>query len=139
MNRLTRQSPFSTEPFADAFEGFLRPIRGFVEDGPHMDMDITEKDHEYLLQVEIPGIDKKDLQVDIDGNEVRISAKRTSEKEVKDGRVVRSERYWGEMQRVVSLSCGIEQEKVTAAYENGVLKLTLPKKVADSRHRITIA
>lgn len=140
MSRLTRYSPFSTEPFADAFEGFLRPIRGFVEDGPRMDIDITENDNEYILQAEMPGLEKEDIQVDIDGSEVRISAKKTSEKEVKEaGRVVRSERYWGQMQRAVSLGSGIDESKVAAVYDKGVLKLTLPKKAGDSSRRITIS
>lgn len=139
MTRLTRYSPFSTEPLADAFEGFLRPIRGFVEDGPRMDLDITENDNEYILQAEIPGVEKDDIQVDIEGNDVRITAKKTSQKESKDGHAVRSERYWGQMQRVVSLASGIDESKTTAVYDKGVLKLTLPKKAGDSARRIAIS
>ncbi|OZI60735.1 Hsp20/alpha crystallin family protein [Bordetella genomosp. 11] len=140
MSRLTRYSPFSAEPFADAFEGFLRPIRGLAEDGPRMDLDITENDKEYVLQAEIPGMNKEDIQVDIDGGEVRISAKKSSEKEVKDGdRVVRSERYWGQMQRAVSFATSIDEDHVTAVYDKGVLKLTLPKKAGDGTRRIEIS
>ncbi|CAM3657965.1 SHSP domain-containing protein [Bordetella sputigena] len=140
MSRLTRYSPFSTEPLADAFEGFLRPIRGMVEDGPRMDLDITESDNEYVLQAEIPGVEKEDIQVDINGNEVRISAKKSSQKEVKDGeRVVRSERYWGQMQRAVALASNVDESKATAVYDKGVLKLTLPKKAGDASRRLTIS
>ena len=52
---------------------------------------------------------------------------------------MRSERYWGQMQRVVSLASGIDESKTTAVYDKGVLKLTLPKKAGDSARRIAIS
>ncbi|OWT74693.1 Hsp20/alpha crystallin family protein [Achromobacter sp. HZ34] len=140
MSRLIRYSPFSAEPFADAFEGFLRPIRGIVEDRAHMDIDLSETASEYVVQAEIPGVDKADISVDIDGSTIRISAKKSSEHKIeKDGEVLRSERYWGELQRALTLASAVDEEKATASYENGVLRLTLPKRAGEAKRRLTIA
>jgi len=140
MSRLTRYSPFSTEPFADAFEGLLRPMRGLADEAARMDMDIIDNDSEYVLHVEIPGVDKNDIQVDLDGDQVRIAArKRAGNEQVKDGQAVRRERYWGEMHRVVSLAGLVDASKATATYENGVLTLKLPKQAGESQHRIAIS
>lgn len=140
MTRLTRYNPFSADPLADAFEGFLRPIRGFVDDGARMDLDISETESEYIIQAEIPGVEKSDINVDIDGNTLRISAKKTSENKVeKDGTVLRSERYWGELQRALTLSAPVDEEKASASYENGVLRLTLPKRAGEGKRRLTVA
>ena len=75
----------------------------------------------------------------IDGNVVSISAKAERRKELKEGeRVLRSERYSGMISRSFSLECDIDEGAATAEYQNGVLSLTLPKKVASSRKRLEV-
>lgn len=136
MARLTQYSPFSTDPFADVFQAFLRPIRQQGDDqSPRMDIDITEATDKYVLKAEVPGIDKKDISVTIDGNTVMISANKEKSSEVKEGdNVIRQERYWGRVQRSVSLASPIDQAGAKAVCENGVLVLTLPK-TAGSQHK----
>ncbi|CAB3901378.1 Hsp20/alpha crystallin family protein [Achromobacter anxifer] len=129
MSRLTQYSPFSSEPFADVFQAFLRPIRQNLDDqAPRMDIDVTESGDKYVLKAEVPGVDKKDISVEIDGNTVMISANKEKSSEVKEeGNVVRQERFWGRVQRSVSLASPIDQAAAKAVCENGVLVLTLPK------------
>ncbi|TAM86799.1 MAG: Hsp20/alpha crystallin family protein [Candidimonas sp.] len=137
MPRLIRYSPFSAEPFADVFQAFLRPIRSDLDDqAPRMDIDVTEVGDKYVLKAEVPGIDKKDISVEIDGNTVMILANKEENTEVKEaGNVVRQERYWGKIQRSVSLASPIDESAAKAVCENGVLVLTLPK-AAGSRNKV---
>ncbi|CAB3901392.1 Hsp20/alpha crystallin family protein [Achromobacter mucicolens] len=136
MSRLTQYSPFSSEPFADVFQAFLRPIRQNGEDqAPRMDIDVTEAGDKYVLKADVPGIDKKDITVQIDGNTVMISANKEKHSETKEaGNVIRQERFWGQVQRSVSLASPIDEAAAKAVCENGVLTLTLPKS-AGSRNK----
>ena len=82
-----------------------------------------------LLEADLPGFKKEDISVDIEGETLTIRAERTEEKEEKDGKgnFVKRERSYGSFSRSFDMT-GIRTEDVSAAYENGVLKLTLPKK-----------
>lgn len=91
--------------------------------------DITETADGYLLEAELPGYNKEDIQLSIDGDMLTISAERKAESEEKDNenRVIRSERRYGSCSRRFDIS-GINAEAIGAKYENGILSLTLPKK-----------
>ena len=81
-----------------------------------------------------------DRQIEIDGDQVSISAEVKQEKEVKEGaRVVHSERYYGKVSRAFRLGQEIDQAGAVAKFADGVLELTLPKKAAASRKQITIS
>jgi HSP20 family protein len=140
MPRLTQYSPFSAEPFADVFQAFLRPIRHGADDqAPRMDIDVTEEGDKYVLKAEVPGIDKKDISVEIDGNTVMISANKEKSSEVKEGgNTIRQERFWGRIQRSVSLASSIDESAAKAVCENGVLILTLPKAAGNRNKTLRI-
>ena len=90
--------------------------------------DISEKDGEYLLEAELPGFDKNDINVEVDGDTLTISAthsEENSEKD-KDGNYVRRERRFGSFSRSFNVE-GIDTAKIKADYKNGVLSLNLPK------------
>lgn len=149
MNGITRYDPFNEltrfDPFLDMDDMFnrmmMRPIlRGGMEIGPQIKMDVKEADGQYLVNAEIPGVNKDDIHVTIDGNRVSISAEVKQEKEAKEGeRVVRCERSYGMASRSFSLADEVDEGKVQAKYNNGVLELTLPKKSGSSRKEIPIA
>lgn len=126
----------SADSFPDFFHAFLRPIRQQAEDwGAGMGIDITESDQEFVLKAEIPGVSKDDIHVEIEDNTVTIRADKEQNKEAKDeGRVIRQERFWGQVERTVSLSRSIDESAAKATYQNGLLTLVLPKK-ADRAHR----
>ena len=77
----------------------------------------------------LPGMKKEDIAVDIDGDYLTISAQRNTETEEKDDKnsYVRRERSYGSFSRSFNIS-NIKSEEISGSYENGVLKLTLPKK-----------
>ena len=82
----------------------------------------------YLVKADMPGVAKDDIRVDVDGNMVTISAEvRREKKDEKEGKVLRSERYYGTMSRSFTLPVDVEFAKAEAKYADGVLRLTLPK------------
>ena len=140
MANLTRYSPVD-DAFDDLFRGFfMRPVR--MEGAPDMQikMDVKEDDKGYTVHAEIPGVKKDDIHVNIDGNQVSISAEVKSEKEVKEGeKVLRSERYYGNVSRAFTLGQDVDEASAQAKYSDGVLELILPKKAAAKAKRLTIS
>ena len=90
--------------------------------------DIRDAGDAYVLEADLPGMKKDDIHIDIDGERLSISAERSAVREEKDenGGYIRCERSYGSFSRSFDIS-GIRAEDISAAYEDGVLKLTLPK------------
>ncbi len=150
MANITRFNPFSNEParfdpFWDVDDMFNRfMMRPFLREGmeaePYIRMDLKEADGKYVVNAEIPGVNKDDIHVTIEGNRVSISAEVKHEKETKEGeRLIRAERSYGMASRSFTLAEDVDQSKVQAKYTNGVLELTLPKKAGTTRREITIS
>ena len=100
--------------------------------------DIKDEGDRYELEADLPGFDKKDIHLDINGDMLTVSAERHSEHEEKDkkNKYVRCERSYGSYSRSFDLS-GVKADEIKAKYENGVLKLTMPKKdknLPEARH-----
>lgn len=90
--------------------------------------DITEKDGKYILEADLPGFKKEDISVDIDKDCLTITAEHKSEeKDENADSYIRRERYYGSYTRSFNVK-GIDTEAITAAYNDGVLTLTMPKK-----------
>lgn len=149
MNDITRFSPLNElarfDPFGDMDDVFnrfaMRPFsRKAMEIEPQIKMDVKEADGKYMVKAEIPGVNKDDIHVTVDGNMVSISAEVKQEKEEKEGeRVIRSERSYGMASRSFTLADEVDQSKVEAKYNNGVLELTLPKKPGSTSKKIAIS
>lgn len=106
---------------------------------PRIKMDINETEKFYTVRADIPGVNKEDIKVMIDGCKVSICAEINKElKEKKEGDMCCSERYCGEQYRSFTLSHDIDDKKAKAKYNNGVLELTLPKKASSARKQLTI-
>lgn len=104
-----------------------------------INLDITETPEAYKVQADIPGVKKEDISVVIENRQLQISAETKQEKEEKkDEKVIMSERYFGYVSRQVTLPGDVDQSKVDARYENGVLYLTLPKTFSKTSNRIAI-
>jgi HSP20 family protein len=141
MANITRFDPFSTN-LNDLFEGlFLRPVRVDTNAGQQLQMkiDVTQNDKAYSVKADMPGVKKEDIHVEIDGNIVAISAEVKKEKEEKkDERLVRSERYYGRLERSFTLDHDVDEAAVEAKYSDGVLNLTLPKKAKTTSKQIAV-
>ena len=95
--------------------------------------DITEKDGKYILEADLPGFKKEDISVDIDKDCLTITAEHKSEeKEENADSYIRRERFYGSYTRSFNVK-GIDTEAITAAYNDGVLTLTMPKKEPEVR------
>lgn len=79
------------------------------------------------LKLEVPGMEAKDLDVQVTENAVYISAERKSENKSEENGVTKSEFHYGKFQRVIPLSARVQNTNVTAEYKDGILNLTLPK------------
>ena len=132
------------DPLDDLFRGFfVRPVDfgtgTSATEAPQMRVDVKENTDGYEVHAELPGMKKEDIHVHIDGPVVSISAERKQEKEVRDGeRVLRTERYFGKVSRSFQLGQDIDEARAQARFADGVLELTLPKKVAASSRKLTI-
>lgn len=131
------------DPFDDLFRGFfVRPVdfNGAPAQTPSIKMDVQEQGDSYLVHAELPGVKKEDIHVVVEGNLVSISAEVKQEKETKEGdRVLRSERYFGKVSRSFQLEQDLDDTKAAAKFNDGVLELTLPKRVASPSKRLTIS
>jgi HSP20 family protein len=142
MNPLTRYEPLAGQ-LDNLFNDFFRPAfvldnRPAAEVG-RLRVDVKETGDAYLVDAEIPGVKKEDIHVEIEGNEVSIAAEVKQEKEAKEGeRVLRTERFYGKVERRFALPQEIDEGKANAKFDNGVLALTLPKKQTVAAKRIDI-
>ena len=112
------------------FRDFEEMSRSFWDDSnvSAFRTDITEKDGRYILEADLPGFKKEDISVDIDKDCLTISAEHKSEENEEDANsYIRRERYYGSYSRCFNVK-GIDTEAITAAYNDGVLTLTMPKK-----------
>jgi len=132
-------NPFrELEEFEQNF--FNTPFSSFfgLQDLAEFKTDVTDEGDHYLLEADLPGFDKKDIQLDINGDTLTVRAERHSKLEEKDkkDKLVRIERSYGSYSRQFNIS-GVEAEQIKARYDNGVLMLTLPKKqttLPEGRH-----
>ena len=147
-NITARNDPFQElarfDPFRD-FEGlfaFPRAPRRWLAEmpvEPAIKLDVSEDDKAYHVKAELPGVKKEDIAVEIDGNQVSLTAEVKRESEEKEGEtVVHSERYYGKQFRSFTLGKEIVRDKAEAKFENGILELTLPKNGGPSSQRVPI-
>lgn len=125
-NLVTRNSLFDNL-FNEGF--FMRPLHGDALPTPgQIKIDVSEKDDKFHVNAEIPGVSKEDIDLSVSGDIVTIRAEIEQQDEhKKDNKVLRSERYIGSVSRSFQLPDKVDMDKSEASYENGVLKLVLPK------------
>jgi HSP20 family protein len=141
MSKLRVIDPTFGDTVESAFRRLLSPVN-FDMDAPElqMRMDVSEKDNNYEIKADLPGVKKEDINIRIDGNVVQIDAEMKRDKETRgpDNRVLRSERYRGSVSRSFSLAQEVDESKVKANYADGVLTLELPKKASAAAKKIAI-
>lgn len=124
-----RQSILNYDPFRE-----LENIgRDFFGNGECMRFrtDIRDTGKAYELEAELPGFSKEDIKIDVEGDYLTVSAEHKENKEEKDaeGNYIRRERYYGSFSRSFDIS-GVNPESISASYQDGVLKLVMPKQEA---------
>lgn len=105
-----------------------RTFRRFTQEGEWMpSVDVSETAKEIIVRAEIPGMEAKDIDVNLDGNVLTIKGERKRDHEVRDENFHRVERSYGSFHRSLQLPAEVEGDKIKATYKKGVLKITLPK------------
>ena len=118
-------------PFLDSF---FEPAQERKNETPSvMDVDILETDNAYELEADLPGFDKKDVSIEFEKGYLTIAAKK-EKKPVEGAKQVYSERAYGKLRRRFYFG-EIEEDKITANLENGVMKVVLPKRVETNTSR----
>ncbi|MDO5517427.1 MAG: Hsp20/alpha crystallin family protein [Clostridium sp.] len=114
--------------FNDFFDdSFLTPM------GMNMskfNADVRETENEYLVSAELPGVNKEDISLDYKNKYLVINAKRNEEHKDKEDNYIRKERSYGEFSRSFYFD-SIDANKISAKFENGVLKVIIPKKIKE--------
>lgn len=140
MKNLIAYDPMADTGVDELFRGFFKPVRWEGAPAPVMvKMDVTETPDGYLVHAEMPGVSKEDINVSIEGNQVTIAAEVKRETEKKEGdRVLRSERYFGNVYRSFTLPAELDEPKCEAGYEKGILELKLVTKAATPGKKLQI-
>jgi HSP20 family protein len=91
-------------------------------------IDISEDENEIGVRCDLPGVDKKDIDISFSGNSLIIKGEKKGGEEKKDSRYYRKESWSGSFQRNITLPDGVDADKARAELKNGVLSVRLPKK-----------
>ncbi len=126
MNRLLDLA-WNREPGEELREGVWQPL-----------VDIFENDEAVIIRAELPGVEQEAIEVKIEGTTLTIRGERKQDAEVRKENYHRIERYYGPFQRSFLLPQTIDQEKVKAACDKGVLTITLPKRELVKPKQITV-
>ena len=100
--------------------------------------DIKEKDGHFLVNIDLPGVSKKDIKVELKDGLLTVSGERKHEEENKEGSVHRIERSYGSFTRSFAVPEGADEDRLEASYENGVLSLVIPKGVVPKGRQIEV-
>lgn len=144
MTNVVRRDPFALDDMLDdLFKGYwVRPMRWGGEAATEMQtikIDVKEGDKDYTVHAELPGVNKEDIHVSIEGNLLSISAEVKKASEHKEGdKVLRSERYYGRVQRSFALGQDVDEDAARARFDNGILELVLPKKALTAARKLAI-
>ena len=123
-------SVFRNNFMDDFFDDMFSAPIGFSRFSEAMSTDVKDLGDAYELDIELPGFEKKDIHVELNKGYLRVVAEREDNKEEKDekGKYVRKERYSGRCERSFFVGNELHEEDIKAGFENGILKLDVPKK-----------
>jgi HSP20 family protein len=145
MSQIVRREPVSSlfeEFFSDFFNRGGWQVSARPAELPaavRARMDVVDKGDKYAVVLDMPGVRKDDIHVTIDGARVAVSAESKGEKEIKNGeKVLHTERYATSYARSFELPAEVTEEGADAAFENGVLRLTLPKRTQALSKRLAV-
>lgn len=146
MSNLIRRNPFTAfEAFpAAGLSLFEDTLNRFLSESPTSRpwspaVDIAESENELTLTADIPGVKMEEIDIKIEDGTLTLSGKREFEKQQDQGGYHRIERSYGSFQRAFSLPDTVEVDKVSAQFDSGVLKITLPKKEAAKPKSVKIS
>nr|AHF26015.1 molecular chaperone (small heat shock protein) [uncultured bacterium Contigcl_1565] len=128
MDEMLNDLVFPEDEFERALYGRKNPFAG-KKAANLMKTDVREHEDSYEIEIDLPGFDKEDINLNLKEGYLTVNASKSVDKEgKKHGKVIRKERYEGAMTRTFYVGEQVTQDEIKAAFKNGVLKMTLPKK-----------
>ena len=124
--------------FDDVFRPIVRDNRQSLMWNWHPTVDIYDNDENFVITAELPGIDKKDIAIDVKDGVLTLKGIRSSDNEVKKEKYYRRERTFGKFERTFRLPLDIDPEKISANYKDGVLKIDIPKPEEQKPKQISV-
>ena len=124
----------TNEAVPSVFDDFFKPWNEWFNGGffgkiqAVPAVNITDNKDDYQVSVAVPGMKKSDFKIDVEGNMLTISSEKEESSEEKDARYTRKEYSYSSFRRSFALPEEVNQEKIEASYQDGVLKVMLPKK-----------
>ncbi|MDM7912527.1 MAG: Hsp20/alpha crystallin family protein, partial [Methanotrichaceae archaeon] len=100
--------------------------------------DVKETDEAIVVTMDLPGVEKQDVDISVSDDELRVVAEKRAEKEVSEKDYHKRERTYKKFERMVKLPVAVKIEEAKAKLANGVLEITLPKEVVTAKKRISI-
>ena len=101
-------------------------------------VDIYDNDNTIVIKAELPGVDRKDISIDVKDRLLTLKGERSTDKEVKEEKFYRRERSYGSFQRTFSLPVDVDADKIEASFADGLLKIEIPKPATQKPKQITV-
>ena len=125
-------SIFGENLFDEFFDGFTKPfgkLTGYANQNSAMKTDVKELDDSYELDIDLPGVKKENVKAELKDGYLTVTATHGTQNDEKDenGKYIRRERYYGSASRSFYVGDQVKQEDVKARFEDGILKLAVPK------------
>jgi len=128
------------DEFDKLFDGFFRESdflpKSLYSLSPKAD--IEENDNEYIINIELPGVDKKDIKLNVENNVLVIKGEKKQSEEVKEENYLCCERSYGSFQRTFEFPGLIKPEKIEAEFKDGILRVLAPKSEETKKKEIEI-
>ena len=101
-------------------------------------VDLYEKDDHFVIKAELPGVDKKNISIDLKDRVLTLAGERSYENEVKEESYYRRERSYGKFQRAFTLPADVDSDKINAEFKDGLLQIEVPKPEQQKPKQVTI-
>lgn len=124
--------------FSDIMDEFFNDAVATRRDTFTPSIDISETEKQFVIDVEVPGVDKKDIELSIENNTLTISGERKFEKKEDNKQYHRVESHYGTFSRTFSLPDNVNTESIHASYNNGILSITVDKSEQQMKKQINI-
>jgi len=140
---LTGRTNNTSQLFDTILDDFVTPFTNPVlpknfNENLSLKVDIFEQDDTVIIEAELPGIEKEDLFVDTKGKLVTLGGERKNDDKIKDENCYRRERRYGRFERTFNLPFEVSADKVTATFNNGILRLKISKPEEETASKIAI-
>jgi HSP20 family protein len=121
--------------FGTSFGSLVRPLG--LPNRWNPAVDVYQDNDQFTVYAELPGLKKEEIEISLNGDTLTIGGERKQEARVDNG--VRTERYFGKFQRSLTLPVAVTSEKVSATYQDGILKVILPKAEESKPKQISVS